>query len=459
MPDLFEALPSVAELKYALTLAATWWQIGILVSGILLALLIGQWLQPRLQPAIAPGGASGLRRTAMRTGMLVTVPLILWLWLVGTSALLRHAKGQTTEILHLAVLLVGTLALIRMGVFVLRHSFSPGSKLKAWEGVMTVSIWGIVALHILGWLPYVEQLLDDYAVTLGKVRISIYTIISFALSIALLVLLALWLSGAIKSLVGRSQALDENLKIAVTKLTKFLLLALAVLVAMVTAGIDLTALAVFGGALGVGLGLGLQRIVSNFVSGIILSFEGSVQPGNVISVGQTFGVVKELHARYMVVRNRDGMDILIPNENLITMEIINWSYSDRNVRFRLPLQISYADDPELALALMEKSALETERVLHDPAPAARLMGFGDSGINLELHVWVNDPENGVNNVRSDVYRRIWSEFRDAGITMPYPQREIHIKPAPDTALASGIPGSRPGSGRGRTPAAEEDPAG
>ena len=314
MPDLFEALPSVAELKYALTLAATWWQIGILVSGILLALLIGQWLQPRLQPAIAPGGASGLRRTAMRTGMLVTVPLILWLWLVGTSALLRHAKGQTTEILHLAVLLVGTLALIRMGVFVLRHSFSPGSKLKAWEGVMTVSIWGIVALHIMGWLPYVEQLLDDYAVTLGKVRISIYTIISFALSIALLVLLALWLSGAIKSLVGRSQALDENLKIAVTKLTKFLLLALAVLVAMVTAGIDLTALAVFGGALGVGLGLGLQRIVSNFVSGIILSFEGSVQPGNVISVGQTFGVVKELHARYMVVRNRDGMDILIPNE-------------------------------------------------------------------------------------------------------------------------------------------------
>ena len=458
MPELFEALPSVAELKYALTLAATWWQIGILMSGILLALLIGQWLQRRLQSTIEPGGTSGLRRTAMRTGMLVTVPLILWLWLVGTSALLRHAKGQTTEILHLAVLLVGALAVIRMGVFVLRHSFSPGSKLKAWEGVMTVSIWGIVALHILGWLPYVEQLLDDYAVTLGKVRISIYTVVSFALSIALLLLLALWLSSAIKSLVGRSQALDENLKIAVTKLTKFLLLALAVLVAMVTAGIDLTALAVFGGALGVGLGLGLQRIVSNFVSGIILSFEGSVQPGNVISVGQTFGVVKELHARYMVVRNRDGMDILIPNENLITMEIINWSYSDRDVRFRLPLLISYADDPEIALALMEKSALETERVLHDPAPAARLMGFGDSGINLELQVWVNDPENGVNNVRSDVYRRIWKEFRDAGITMPYPQREIHITSAPDTARAAGIPGSRPVSGRGRTPGAEEDPA-
>ena len=458
MPELFEALPSIEELKYILTLASTWWQIGVLISGILLALLIGQWLQPRLQPAIEPGGVSGLRRTAMRTGMLVTVPLILWLWLVGTSALLRHAKGQTTEILHLAILLVGTLALIRMGVFILRHSFSPGSKLKAWEGAMTTSIWGIVALHLLGWLPYIEQVLDEYALTLGKVRISIYTVISLALSIAMLVLLALWLSSAIKSLVGRSQALDENIKIAVIKLTKFLLLALAVLVAMITAGIDLTALAVFGGALGVGLGLGLQRIVSNFVSGIILSFEGSVQPGNVISVGPTFGIVKELHARYMVIRNRDGMDILIPNENLITMEIVNWSYSDRNVRFRLPVQISYADNPETALALMEKSALETERVLHDPAPAARLMGFSDNGVSLELHVWVNDPENGVNNVRSDVYRRIWREFHTAGITMPYPQREVHIKPAPDAVPPGGISNSRPISGRGRRPTTEEDPA-
>lgn len=460
MSELFEALPSLEEIKYALTLATTWWQIGVLITGIALALLIGQQLQQRLQPAIQPGGPRGIRRTAMRTGVLVAIPLVLWLWLVAASALLRHLKGMPTELLHLATLLVGALTLIRMGVFVLRHSFSPGSKLKAWEGAMTVSIWGIVALHILGWLPVIEEVLNDYSITLGKVRISIYTVASFVLSIALLILVALWLSNAIQSLISRSQALDENLKIAITKLAKFLLLALAILTAMVTAGIDLTALAVFGGALGVGLGLGLQRIVSNFVSGIILSFEGSVQPGNVITVGQTFGVVKELHARHIVVRNRDGMDILIPNESLITADIINWSYGDRDVRFRLPVQISYNDDPELALTILEKAALDTQRVLHEPPPAARLMGFGESGIDLELRLWINDPENGVNSVRSDVYRLIWREFRAAGITIPFPQRDVHLKPAlaADISRATDTAGNRAGSVRGQRPGAAEDPA-
>lgn len=461
MSELFEALPSLEELKYTLALPATWWQIGVLLAGTILALLIGQQLQRRLQPAIQPGGTRGIRRTAMRTGVLVAIPLILWLWLVATSALLRHFKGMPTDILHLAILLVGALTLIRMVVFVLRHSFSPGSKLKAWEGAMTISIWGIVALQILGWLPFIQQLLDDYSVTLGKVRISIYTVTSFVLSIALLILVALWASNAIQTLISRSQALDENLKIAIAKMAKFLMLALAILTAMVTAGIDLTALAVFGGALGVGLGLGLQRIVSNFVSGIILSFEGSVQPGNVITVGQTFGVVKELHARYIVVRNRDGMDILIPNENLITSEIINWSYGDRDARFRLPVQISYQDDPEQALTILEKAAHDTQRVLQDPPPAAHLMGFGESGIDLELRLWVRDPENGVNNVRSDVYRRIWRELREAGITIPFPQRDVHLKPAPAAGMspAPDIADNRAGSGRGQKPKAGEGPAG
>jgi small-conductance mechanosensitive channel len=427
MPELFDTLPSLEDLLHDLTLASTWWQLTVIGSGVLLALLAGQHLQHRLQPAALPGVSSELRRTAVRTGMLVAVPVILWVWLVLGSVMLRRL-GRPTDILHIATLLVGALTLIRTGVFILRHSFSPGSKLKAWEGVLTVTIWSIVALHILGWLPIVEQALDEYAVILGKVRISVYTVASLALSIALLLLAALWLSSALQAVITRSEALDENLKIALTKLTKFLLLALAVLVALVTAGIDLTALAVFGGALGVGLGLGLQRIVSNFVSGIILSFEGSVQPGQVIAVGQTFGVVKELHARHIVVRDRDGKDILIPNESLLTTDIVNWSYGDRNVRFRLPVQISYADDPEVALALLETAALSTERVLHDPAPAGRLMGFGENGIDLELRIWINDPEVGVNNVRSDVYRRIWRDFRAAGITIPYPQRDVHLKP-------------------------------
>jgi small-conductance mechanosensitive channel len=407
---------------------------------------------------LQPGGVTGLGRTAMRTGILALIPLLWWLALLATSAWLRH-HGQPTDVMRLAVVLVGALALIRMGVFVLRHSFSPGSKLKAWEWSLTVTIWGLVALHVLGLLPVVIEVLDDYAVTLGSTRISLYTVTTFVLSIALLSLVALWLTNGIQALLRRSDSLDESFKLVLSKLARFLLLMLAVVVAMTTAGIDLTAFAVFGGALGVGVGLGLQRIVSNFVSGIILAFEGSIRPGDVVSVGNTFGVIRGLHARHIEVRDRDGKDILIPNETLLTSEIVNWSYGDRNVRFRLPVQISYQNDPETAMSIMEQAARETDRVLTDPPPAARLMGFGDNGINLELRLWVNDPENGVNNVRSDTYLRIWRAFRAHGISIPYPQRDVRLIPEHVARAASpsaGKPGNRSGFGDDQMPDSSVD---
>lgn len=454
-PDLNLLLDATRSL---LATPSTWWQLAVVGGGFLLALLIGHFLQKKLQPIVQPGVVTGLRRMAMRTGVLALIPLVWWLLLLAAKTWLNR-RGHPIDVLQIAVILVGALTLIRMGVFVLRHSFSPGSKLKAWEWSLTVTIWGLVALHILGLLPVVIEVMDEHALTLGGGRISLYTVVSFVLSIALLSLVALWLTNGIQALLRSSQALDDSVKIVLGKLTRFLLLSLAVVVAMVTAGIDLTALAVFGGALGVGLGLGLQRIVSNFVSGIILAFEESVRPGDVITVGNTFGVVQALHARHIVVRNRDGLDILIPNETLLTSDITNWSYGDRNVRFRLPVQISYQNDPVQAMALMETAARETTRVLSDPAPVARLMGFGDNGIDLELRLWVNDPENGVNNVRSDTNVRIWRAFREAGISIPYPQRDVHVIPdraAPAAAPSPGKSGNRPGPARDRTQGATAD---
>ena len=455
----FLDLDSIIDMAHALLAdSATWWQLVIVISGFLLALLIGHFLQQRLQPIVKPGAVTGLGRTAMRTGILALIPLIWWLLLLMAKAWM-HRYGKATEIMQVAVELVGALALIRMGVFVLRHSFSPGSKLKAWEWTLTVTIWVLVALHVLGLLPMVVDILDDYAVVLGKTRISLYTVTSFILSIALLSLVGLWITNGIQSLLKRSEAFDDSVKIVLSKVTRFVFLTLAVIVAMITAGIDLTALAVFGGALGVGLGLGLQRIVGNFVSGIVLALEKSIHLGDVISVGNSFGVVQGLHARHIVVRNRDGHDILIPNETLFTTEIINWSYGDRNVRFRLPVQISYDDDPESAMALMEQAARDTDRVLADPAPVARLMGFGDNGIQLELRLWVNDPERGSNNVRSDTYLRIWRAFQTAGITMPYPQRDVRLvskSAAPAALRSAGTPGSRTESGHDRKPDWEAD---
>ncbi|MGE5242288.1 MAG: mechanosensitive ion channel family protein [Bacteroidota bacterium] len=458
MQDWFDLLPSSAVIRDFLNSPSTWSQAGIILAGLLLAVFIGGWLQRRLQALAQPGAMEGVGRTAVRTGALGLIPLLLWLWLLAAIEILRRHGGET-GLLHPAMILAGAAAVIRMGVFALRHTFNPGGVLKAWEGVLTVTIWTLVALHILGWLPFVEDMLGDYAVYFGQVRISLYTAASFLFSVALFLLAALGIAGALGNRIRRSRVLDDSMKIALSKLIKFVLLVLAVLIAMVTAGIDITALTLFGGALGVGLGFGLQRVVANFVSGFILAFEGSVRPGDVISYGNTYGTVKALHTRHVVIRTRDGLDIIVPNENLLTSDITNWSYEgDRRIRVRLPVQISYSDDPEAALQRLERLALEQEHVLQEPAPIAFLLGFGDNGVNLELLAWVDDPDYSL-EVRSALYRKIWNDFRGAGISFPFPQRDVYIKEfqGPAAFPADATTDSRAVSARDRRRAAKAKP--
>jgi small-conductance mechanosensitive channel len=433
MQDLLDVLPSSEVIRDFLNSPSTWMQVGIFVAGFLVAKLIGHWVLPRLRSMTQPGViVEGVSRTAVRTGALALVPLLLWLWLLAFSAILRK-HGWDTELLRPAMILAGALALIRMGVFVLRHSFSPGGPLKAWEGVLTVTIWTLVALHILGWLPWVKDLLDDYALMFGKVRVSLLNVVNFVLSIAAMLLVALWLSNTIRNRITQSRVMEDSMKIVLSKLAKFTLLTLAVFAAMMTAGIDLTAFAVFGGALGVGLGLGLQRIVSNLISGFILVFEGSIRPGDVISMGDTYGTVKSLHTRHVVIHTRDGLDILVPNENLLTSDITNWSYAgDHKIRLRLPVQISYNDEPEQALERLDRLAREYARIVKDPPPQAFLLGFGDNGVNLELRVWIDDADTrGI--VRTELYKIIWKDFHAAGISFPFPQRDVYIKEFRGTA--------------------------
>jgi len=216
------------------------------------------------------------------------------------------------------------------------------------------------------------------------------------------------------------------MQVMLTKVSKFSLYGLAILFALKAVGIDLTAFAVFSGAIGVGIGFGLQKIFSNFISGFILLFDRSIRPGDVITIGDRFGWVQSLNARYVVVRDRDGVETLIPNENLITSEVTNWSYSDRAVRHRIPVQISYDNDPEQAMALLLEACQDKPRVLQTPEPAARLIGFGDNGIDLELRIWIDDPESGVANVVSDVNLSIWKSFKRENISIPYPQRDVRI---------------------------------
>ena len=402
-----------------------WWQVAVLVLAAGGALLVHRTLSEGLDQRSEGSEEYDLRRLTVRSLQRLLFPISMLLGVFAGRALLGH-MGHEIKLLNLAVPLLTSLASIRMAVYFLRKTFRPGPAMKAWEGLISTSAWIIVALHLLGWLPFVLEAMDSLALEVGKVRISLLETLKLVLAVALTWLLALCLARLVETRLTRSTYVNPGMQVALVKLSKVLLLTLASLVALEAAGIDLTALTVFGGALGVGLGFGLQRIASNFISGFIVLFDRSIRPGDVITIGDKFGWVQELHARYIVVRDRDGVERLIPNETLITNEVINWSYTDRNVRLKLPVSISYGDDPERAMALLVEAARGVSRVLDDPAPAARLMNFGDNGIELELRIWINDPQQGLANVRTDVNVRIWRLFREAGITIPFPQRDLHL---------------------------------
>ena len=213
------------------------------------------------------------------------------------------------------------------------------------------------------------------------------------------------------------------------------MITLAVVVSLASVGVDLTAFAVFTGALGVGIGFGLQKVVANLISGILLLVDRSIKPGDVIAVEQTYGWVNFMGARYVSVITRDGTEHLIPNETLITNHVENWSYSDDLLRLRIPIGVSYKSDLRKAMALIIEAAASVERVLDQPAPVCLVTGFGDSSVDLEARLWIKDPRNGVSNVKSEILLQVWDRFQSEGIEIPFPQRDLHLKTAQDLAAA------------------------
>jgi len=355
----------------------------------------------------------------------VAFPMSMLLYLLVTRFVIEQF-GVNVAVLDVFTPLLLSMAAITLSIYVLRTGYSPSPALRAWEGFISLSIWGLVALHLIGWLPDVIQTLDDLAVSFGDSRLSLLSILELFTAVVFFVVMANWLTRLIESQARRSPHITPSMRVMLSKISKFSLYGLAVLFALKSVGIDLTAFAVFSGAIGVGIGFGLQKIFSNFISGFILLFDRSIRPGDVISIGDRFGWVQSLHARYVVVKDRDGVETLIPNENLITSEVVNWSYSDRAIRQRIPVQISYENDPEVAMKLLIDATVDKPRVLKNPEPAARLIGFGDNGIDLELRIWINDPEDGVANVVSDVNLSIWKSFKENNISIPFPQRDVRI---------------------------------
>jgi small-conductance mechanosensitive channel len=405
-----------------------WWQLGLILGSLALAWLISRTLL-RLANRHHLEEQGRFKKFTLRSIERVVFPISALLVILIASSVFR-TLNLPVNLFKLATPLLLSFAAIRMLVYILRKGFAPTPMLKAWEKMISTTVWVIVALYLLGVLPVVLTTLESLGFKLGNTRITALSVINFIFLVALLFTVAMWLSATIERRMQKTSYLSPSMRVGLSKFSKFFLIGLSFFIALDAVGIDLTALTVFGGALGVGLGFGLQRIASNFISGFLLLFDRSIKPGDVISIGSKFGWVEELRARYIVVRDRDGVDTLIPNENLITSEVINWSYSDRNVRLKMPVQISYANDPHQAIELMIQAARQHPRVLSDPEPVGRLMEFGDNGIALELRLWINDPEKGVNNVRSDINLAIWRAFKDNHITIPFPQRDVHVKHLP-----------------------------
>lgn len=356
---------------------------------------------------------------------------------IGTLAAARALYGalhQPPVLMHLVIAMLVAMGVIRMTVYALRQVFSPAGWLSTFEFLIGLTIWTAWALHALDILPEVIDWLDHQQVALGKQKLSLWALMQGGAWVLVTLVVAIWLSGSVERKLMRAP-LDSNLRIVLARLSKVALMFLALMITLPLVGIDLTALSVFGGALGVGLGFGLQKIMANYVSGFIILLDRSIRIGDLISVGSDRGQVQQITTRYTVLRSPSGVQSIVPNETLISSVVQNEGLSDREVRLAVTVQVGYADDVERALSILEECARVHERVLPEPAPRAFLHSFGDSGINLELGMWITDPENGTLGIRSAVQLEILRRFRAEDIEIPFPQREIRVlNPADNVAL-------------------------
>jgi small-conductance mechanosensitive channel len=397
------------------------WQLGVLVFCFACAWQMLRLYRRRLILNVSTDETLSLGEGSLQR---LVFPLSALLLVLAGRAIL--SQWQPVKLLNIAVPLLFSFVLIRIFFYMLRHTFAPGGQLRAWERFIAWMVWAGVAIHITGLWPDVSGFLDSLDITVGKQRISLLLVLQGALSVLVTMLLALWFGRFLESRLMSSTSLNVNLRVMLSKLTQALLILAAVMIVLPAVGIDLTLLSVFGGMLGVGIGFGLQKIASNYISGFIILMDRSVNIGDFVTIDQHTGQLTKMTARYVVVRHMTGQEALIPNETIIASTVINHSYTDPRVRVALQIQVSYQSDLDIAMRIMREAALHQPRVLKDPKPGALLLQFADSGIDLELGLWIEDPQEGTLALRSEIYLEIWREFKKHDIQIPFPQREVRI---------------------------------
>lgn len=343
----------------------------------------------------------------------------IWLLLLWISVLVTEIWGITNTSLVITTSLLAAWVIIESATILVSSHF--------WSRTIAISAWLLAALNILGILDPTIAFLDGVSFSLGQATISVLTIMQALVTLGILLWLSAIAGQITESKLKSARNLSPSIQVLTIKFMRISLSAIAFIMALAIVGVDLTAFAVVGGAVGVGIGFGLQKIFANLISGFILLMDKSIKPGDVIVVADYYGRVDALTARYVSVTTRDGVEHLIPNEELIINRVENWSHSHNLLRLRQIVGVHYKADVHKAIALCKEAAAETPRILDDPAPNCLMKEFGDSSVNLELRYWINDPMNGRANVTSDLLLRIWDKFHEHNIEIPYPQRDLHLR--------------------------------
>jgi small-conductance mechanosensitive channel len=416
-------------------------QIAIIAALYFVATLIARRLEPPLE--------AQARRIRHNRGLLRMIAAVLrrlhWAIFVGllflTITFSRAFTLRPPALLSLALALSATWFVAVVLSRIIRNRLV--AKLVSW------GVWLLAALFILGLNDDAAILLDRIALPLGATRLSLLTVVKTLTLLGI----AIWLANATGSFLDRrirtTEGLTPSMAVLLGKIAKVALIIIAILLAISTAGVDLTTLTIFSGAIGVGLGFGLQKVVSNFISGIIILMDRSIKPGDVISLGETFGWIRELRARFVSVVTRDGREYLIPNEDFITERVVNWSFTDELVRLDIKFGVSYNSDPHEVSEIAINAASSVERVESDRRPVCWITGFGDSSIDFILRFWIHDPQKGLTNVRGMVYLALWDAFKANGIDIPFPVRDLILRSPPMGSNIFDI--ARPNS-EGATPA-------
>ena len=393
-------------------------QLGVILAAAAISMVAATLLRRRLDLAeLTMGWPAYVRLFARLLAANVATIIFIVLALIAQGALSEVTWPSRSYLIGVAASLGSAWVVIALVAGLIKNRFV--------YRLVAVFAWTVAAMNILGWGNSVRSALDSIGVVIGDLRITPLLVIKTTV----LMLMTLWAANAASDFLERRMRsvadLTPSIQVLISKLIRLLLITFAILVVLSTVGIDFSALAFFSGAVGVGLGFGLQKIVSNLVSGIILLADKSVKPGDVISVGESFGWVDSMGARYTSVVTRDGREFLIPNEDFVTQRVINWSYSNDEVRLDVEFGVSYNADPHKVCALAVEAAKSLKRVLPAPAPVCHLKAFGASSLDFILRFWIRDPIDGITNVRGQALLALWDAFKREGIEIPFPQRDIN----------------------------------